>query len=1571
MSITASIRHDISGMSAQNKYKRNLGKLSASLQKLSSGYKINRSADDAAGLAISEKMRMELTGLNQAADNSKDGIRLLQIGEGALDEIHAMLNRLTTLAEQSANGTYQDEIDREELQKELDQLRDEICRIAESTNYNGVELFQDIGYEAENAVSPYYQKILNEINRSAATVANQRAAQSPKGGMTLEQLQRDTKPGELNIIYISHDFDTTQSGAAGGPATGVGNAALDLEVDGTSGKKLSEVLKTAIVPQTVKNILASYPAFGYLNGSSIGIGLRLYNDSNDSAMASVTGGVTTGNMQSYMLSVNIAHITEKGATSIITEANRSKLESTIAHEMIHAFMDEATTAGMFGYNSSTGKFQDTSQMFPSWFIEGMAQTASGPGNWLKTPVRTENEDGTITITRYGGLEIDGNSTEAEIKAAISKYQLNPSREATSASQYGTGYLACMYLGAAVAAKISGNTAADCANAASISGGLNQLLSEIINGSSLNAAIAKYTDFASTADFQTKFNNGTAGGMLPFVNKLLVNTGSGMGGIVTGDLTDADLAENAVLPNIKLFELSADHSTINNIYPAGHETVTGGTTGASGTRPTEFTPLDAPKKEFGDFEVYGADLTGVTFDAGTGTLTVSGAGNVRIKMKSGYTGGTQNIDVAGSGTVTLDSVNVAALNIKKASGKLALTGKNEVNTITMDASTEVAFSGDGQMNAGTFTADSTNTVLCTGGALIVGSGNGTINGTVKVDGASVAANLTSVTNSAGTALEKFEIDWTNDLNALSGSLTSVTVNGVKTDMLLGIGDAGALWLDKKETTIDGVTTYGEQKIVFSGTDNSGNKVSQTYTVKWDDTLDKFTLSSYSVFDVTGGTEGTDWVYDGEKNALRILTDTAITISGGTKNLGGTTDYGTIEIADGVGTNLTLDGVQIDGAKLGGDTAGIKLGNGGTVNLTMKGANTITGSGEAAAIQVFGYSKRSGHTGTSTGSELSQAVKDANKAGLQDSTLNINMEAGSTLTATGGTSGSKGGAGIGVAWATDASKSSINITGEGTITATGGMGGAGIGGSEGGDMKDITIAGSDSDGDNIGLTITTTGGDHGAGIGSGGWVSTYNTPSTQVVGDITITGAVNIVRASSRGHGTGIGSACHSTIGNITIGEDPTTDATVNDKLVINAEGGNDGAAIGSGWSGKMGDLVIWGGKVTANAGARGAGIGSGYEAKGGNGTITIKGGEIVATGAQNASGIGSGMNGSIDGITIEGGTITADGGWTNDGGNIGGFDANGKELKVSIPNTADLSIKAGATGEGLYNTTGSFDGDGDQVYALKVGYINDLLRKGEITTDPPGSTALAFPLTKLIATMTKEDGTTVNYEWDNAKHLAENDVYIWMKGRDVKLTVEYTAGGTNYTIRDVGLKFYSDYGLWRIKDEDLPAEKPQKPGYVGEPEPDPEPEPRPEPDPKPEPDPDSPGIGGIILQIGTGTRDILAVPRFYLSRRALKLDELDISTQDKAMDSMSVIREAINRVSDIRGTYGALSNRLEHNIANLQVTSENLTDSESAIRDADVAKEMMNFVKHSILNQTSQAMLAQCNQRAGDVMQLLQ
>ena len=132
------IQHNIAANNAYRNLSANSANGQKNLEKLSSGYRINRSADDAAGLAISEQMRSKINGLDQATSNANDAIGLIQTAEGALTETHSMLQRMVTLATQSANGTYNSTA-RTAIGEEVTALKAELNRIASTTDYNGVK----------------------------------------------------------------------------------------------------------------------------------------------------------------------------------------------------------------------------------------------------------------------------------------------------------------------------------------------------------------------------------------------------------------------------------------------------------------------------------------------------------------------------------------------------------------------------------------------------------------------------------------------------------------------------------------------------------------------------------------------------------------------------------------------------------------------------------------------------------------------------------------------------------------------------------------------------------------------------------------------------------------------------------------------------------------------------------------------------------------------------------------------------------------------------------------------------------------------------------------------------------------------------------------------------------------------------------------------------------------------------------------------------------------------------------------------------------------------------------------
>jgi flagellin len=194
------IQHNIMAMNSYRNYNNNTKALSANLEKLSSGYRINRAGDDAAGLAISEKMRAQITGLDAAKKNAKDANGLIKTAEGALQEVQDMLNRMVYLAEQSANGTYDNDIDRKALQDEVDSLASEINRIGQTANFNGKKLLDG---------SMGSEPMKFQIGDSAAAA---------------DQLDMSVALGDLKTFDLT-GFIETDSVTAAGPTNGNGTPA--------------------------------------------------------------------------------------------------------------------------------------------------------------------------------------------------------------------------------------------------------------------------------------------------------------------------------------------------------------------------------------------------------------------------------------------------------------------------------------------------------------------------------------------------------------------------------------------------------------------------------------------------------------------------------------------------------------------------------------------------------------------------------------------------------------------------------------------------------------------------------------------------------------------------------------------------------------------------------------------------------------------------------------------------------------------------------------------------------------------------------------------------------------------------------------------------------------------------------------------------------------------------------------------------------------------------------------------------------------------------------------------------
>lgn len=179
------VQHNLSAANTNRQLGITTNGLQKSTEKLSSGYKINRAADDAAGLSISEKMRNQIRGLNKASDNAQDGISLVQTAEGALNEVHSMLQRMSELAVQAANDTNQT-VDKNALEAEVTQLQTEIKRVGSTTQFNKMNILDgtftskklQVGANANQTISVSISALTGVTSEALATHVSGTAAQS-------------------------------------------------------------------------------------------------------------------------------------------------------------------------------------------------------------------------------------------------------------------------------------------------------------------------------------------------------------------------------------------------------------------------------------------------------------------------------------------------------------------------------------------------------------------------------------------------------------------------------------------------------------------------------------------------------------------------------------------------------------------------------------------------------------------------------------------------------------------------------------------------------------------------------------------------------------------------------------------------------------------------------------------------------------------------------------------------------------------------------------------------------------------------------------------------------------------------------------------------------------------------------------------------------------------------------------------------------------------------------------------------------------------------------------------------
>ena len=292
------IQHNMTAMNTNRQLGISTGALAKSTEKLSSGYRINRAADDAAGLAISEKMRSQIRGLDQASTNASDGISLIQTAEGALGESHSILQRMRELCVQAANGTETDS-DRGNIQDEIEQLQEELDRIAEDTEFNTMKLLDGSMSAASSGVSGAGPKFgvydtglkgfvtsnvsgvsIDVIN--TASIGGESAIWNSKGTTLTLNLAKDQTYTQSEIDDLIRNAKQEDSTAVGVPADvelnlTYGSITASKEVADATPVKTQPGIKAESKNVSITNVAAT----GFVGATAIKIQANRYGEDNN------------------------------------------------------------------------------------------------------------------------------------------------------------------------------------------------------------------------------------------------------------------------------------------------------------------------------------------------------------------------------------------------------------------------------------------------------------------------------------------------------------------------------------------------------------------------------------------------------------------------------------------------------------------------------------------------------------------------------------------------------------------------------------------------------------------------------------------------------------------------------------------------------------------------------------------------------------------------------------------------------------------------------------------------------------------------------------------------------------------------------------------------------------------------------------------------------------------------------------------------------------------------------------------------------------------------------------------
>ena len=446
------IQHNIMAMNAYRNYNINTSALSKNLEKLSSGYKINRAGDDAAGLAISEKMRAQITGLNAAQKNVKDGISLVKTAEGAMQEVQDMLNRMDYLATQSANGTYQNEVDREALQDEVNALLSEIDRIADSANFNGIKLLNG---EQEGAAVDASAALKNAVGVTKINDHKEaEASQKMEFTLDLSSLKvQNTSTGAQTVTVTFNGLTFTATVSAGetltadklsfGTATqvSIGGATFNLTIDGSklTFKQDKDPTTSAITIDSVKvEVGATDMSSNYGESIKVHVDKRpIVGELTQQAQGSFTltadmvkdGSQIKIGDQTYTFKVGPdSKVSGKNVVDLskLKPGADGKLSTDDLKKAAAELSGAANGKGMFivtnDNNSNTISITERvdSGAYKKWDLEGPNSTGAADATWKDVVSWASKEDIAAAASSGGGLTLQiGDDAESYNRLTIS------------------------------------------------------------------------------------------------------------------------------------------------------------------------------------------------------------------------------------------------------------------------------------------------------------------------------------------------------------------------------------------------------------------------------------------------------------------------------------------------------------------------------------------------------------------------------------------------------------------------------------------------------------------------------------------------------------------------------------------------------------------------------------------------------------------------------------------------------------------------------------------------------------------------------------------------------------------------------------------------------------------------------------------------------------------------------------------------------------------------------------------------------------------------------------------------